>query len=180
MNSGRKVESLLEKYESYIKAIISCQTRDTNEANDMFQEVYLAIARAVEKDYFPHTENPSILKSYFYRMIVNDKIDKVRKTEREIRANFNYVEITKSCERTVSPSNKIAREELGEKLDNIIEKLPYRVRMAVEYRYKEGCDSVETATKMRISSRSVSRYVSVGLRQLRKLYGRSYNDNPDL
>jgi RNA polymerase sigma factor (sigma-70 family) len=68
------------------------------------------------------------------------------------------------------PEERIIDIEESEKMFNLVARtLPKNEARAVIFKFKDNCDTTEIAKRMGIRSRSVSRYVSVGIKKLRDI-----------
>ncbi|MBN2270303.1 MAG: sigma-70 family RNA polymerase sigma factor [Sedimentisphaerales bacterium] len=166
-NHGKHVESatkIFADYGSFIRAVISSKVKDETQADDIFQDFFLAL---VHKPVPKHTKN---VKSYLYRAITNDIVDSIRRRRRyelligKYSGNYNYSINTIGVEDAV-----ITEEEVGSVLKVIERQLKNCESQAVALRYGKGMSVEDIANIMHIKRRSVSRYVSVGMKKIRQL-----------
>ncbi len=161
------LESILERYSDYIWSIIKCQTNNTHDGEEYYQCAVLEIMRALKSGFFPETSNPAIIKSYLYRTIVNNAIDKSRRKICEYKSNKAYSDIRYSYETKYIPDRGVIEEEEIDLIENDMDKLPKRLRYALKSKYFLSEDIHTIASKMGVSSRTISKYISIGIRELR-------------
>ena len=148
----------------FIRAVIRFQAHNKSEEDDLFQEFFLALIRK------PLPANVRNVKSFLYRAIVNHVLDSVRMRENYRRIVRKYVEETgipiNSC-----PAENVFIEDAEEKeavIAYFARYLQEREAQAFVMRYRDNFSLGEIAVKMGVNVRTVSRYLSEGLRRLRK------------
>ncbi len=156
---------LFDKYGTFIRAVIDYQVSDEEVQEDIYQEFFLLfVAKPVPDD----VEN---VKSFLYK-IINDYIkDRYRSRKRYQRRIKQYSVKVNNHDFRNEPSKKLENfEELKYFLGVLKRKLSTKEREAIEYKYRHGWDIHEISRKMDIDKRSVSRYVSVGLKKIKDYY----------
>ena len=165
-NYGNNVKSasrVFGEYGGFIRAVISSKVRDEGRADDIFQDFFLDLVR---KPMPKHIKN---IKSYLYRAITNDVADFMRCRQRyelligKYRGNNNYSINTIGVEDAL-----ITEEEINNILRVIEGRLKSCESRAVILRHGKGMSVEEAADIMHIKRRSVSRYVSVGMKKIRR------------
>lgn len=163
----KTANAIYMEHGEFIREVIHANIQDKNLAEDIFQDFYLAlVTKPVDPTY------PSI-RGYLHRAVKNDIIDSYRR----IKAYKNRLE--RYAGHHIRPSAKIATpEEIASSKENtnnlfaIIEKnLTCVEAKAIKLRYNKGYDTGETAKFMNIRKRSVSRYTSIAIGKLRRLFG---------
>ena len=109
------------------------------------------------------------IKGYIYRAIINDITDHIRHLGR-------YQALTHRCAdyNKLTVNNRLPEDALMEKeqTDRMIELIRKRVTKnefkAIASRYRDGLSIKEAADRMSINNRSVSRYISTGLRKVKQ------------
>ena len=161
---------VFDEHGDFIRTAIRFHLRNNAEAEDLFQDFFLFLAT---KSLPEEIQN---VRGFLYR-VLSDKIkDFSRRTERyqeKIRRYAEHLEcISENC-----PDDIVAEVEESRKMFELIQRnLPPKEAQAVTLRYRNGFEVGEVAEKMNIESRTISRYVSVGLKKLRHVFA-FYGDN---
>jgi RNA polymerase sigma factor (sigma-70 family) len=153
---------VFEKYGDEIRAIIHFSVKDKSRVDDLFQEFFVSIIRN------PIPSNVHDIQSYLYRAVTNDVID----LSRRIKNHRDHVEQYAFCRKYDSKQEdpqKIAIQVEGTKrMFQLIEsRLPEREAQAVLQRFGHGFSLKDTAEKMHVDKRIVSRYLSIALKKMR-------------
>lgn len=150
-------------HESFIRAVIRSKLKNPAHVDDIFQNFFLSLV------YKPLPEGVKNIKSYIYRAISNDVVDAARRAEnyktqiQKYRKQLNY-----SVNKT-SFTNAINEEEEFDKMFALIKgRLRKSESKAISLRYGSNCSIEEVAEKMGVKRTSVSRYISTGLKKMRK------------
>lgn len=156
---------VFEEHGDFIRTIICFNVKNEVEAEDLFQDFFLFL---ISK---PIPEEVQNVRGFLYR-VVSDKVkDAFRRIERYQGKIHRYAQrhrhIIENC-----PENIVIEIEETEKMFDLIRRrLPPNEARAVTLRYRNSCGTGEVAEKMGIRPRSVSRYVSVGLKKVRQVFG---------
>lgn len=157
---------IFTQYESFIRAVICSRVRDKDQANDLFQNFFLSLV------FRPIPGGVDNVKSYLYRAIINDIVDTVHQVERYKSHICRYSKQLKYPISNSRPENAfIEKEQLDELLTLIKRRLTVSESQAVSLRYDKNHSVKEVADKMGVNSRSVSRYISVGLKKNPSVFG---------
>lgn len=157
----------------FIRAVIHFHVKNEAEAEDLFQDLFLFL---ISK---PIPEEVQNVKGYLYKVISNMVRDAFRRIEHYQTRIYRYARWHR---RTVenSPEDVLIETEEVEKMFALIERhLPRKEALAVTLRYRDNCDTGEVADKMGVEPRSVSRYVSVGLKKIRAVFSQKQGSNYD-
>jgi len=164
MQAVEAAARIVTEHSTFIRSIIRYQAPNEFQEDDLFQEFFLSMVR---KPLPPDTQN---VRSYLYRAITNDVIDTCRR-ETKLRhslkkyARKNEIRINKWL-----PEDALALvEEEGALFGQLAAHLRRKEAEAVTLRYRDDCSIAEISEKMGITKRSVSRYLSAGLRRLRRV-----------
>lgn len=152
------------EYGDFIHAIIRFRAPNKSEVEDLFQEFFLALIR---KPVPPEVRN---IKSYLYRAVVNHILDSVRTQEYHRRAVKKYVKETRIPINN-RPAGNVLIEDIEEQnavIAYFVRHLQEREAQAFVLRYRDNFSIGAIAAKMGVNVRTVSRYLSEGLRRLRK------------
>jgi len=147
----------------FIRAVIRCKIKDESMAEDLFHNFFLSL---VSRPIPPEVRD---IKGYIYRAIINDVTDHIRHLGR-------YQAMTHRCAdyNKLTVNNRLPEDALMEKeqTDRMIELIRKRVTKnefkAIASRYLDGLSIKKTADRMNINNRSVSRYISTGLRKVKQ------------
>ena len=156
---------IFEEHAEYIHMVIRFHVKDENLADDIFQDFFLSL---IAKPVPPGVTN---IKSYLYRSITNDITDASRRAKRyqaRIHRYAKHLELKTAKNR---PEVHISKAEEIEKILQTIKRHVSRSEaQAIELRHVNGYNVMDTARKMGVKKRSVSRYLSVGLNKVRKVF----------
>lgn len=160
-----------EEYGDFIRSVIGFYVKNETEAEDLFQDLFLSL---ISKSM---PEEVQDVKAFLYKVIsdmVKDAFRRIDRYQAKIRryAKHNAATI-EDC-----PENVLMEVEETKKMFELIERrLPPKEALAVTLRYRDNRDTGEVAKQMRVKPRSVSRYVSVGLRKVRCFFGEKQGDD---
>lgn len=160
---GAAAEIIIE-HSAFIRGIIRYQAQNEFQEEDLFQEFFLSLVR---KPLPPNTRN---VRSYLYRAITNDVIDTTRR-QAILRSYLKkYAQKNQICINNWTPEDALAMvEEQDSMFGHLAGQLRRKEAEAVTLRYRDDCSIAQIAQKMGITKRSVSRYLSAGLRRLRQV-----------
>ena len=156
---------IFSEYGDFIHGVIRSKVSDDSQADDLFQDLFLSL---VSRSPSGKVQN---MKSYLYRIIYNDLIDAMRRVKKYQTHVSRYAEHLTYSTPNGDPQKALIRiEEMKKMLELIEGHLRQSEARAVTLRYRNQHDIGEIAEIMDIDKRSVSRYISVGLKKLRKLF----------
>lgn len=165
MHGVKVASAIFAQYGQFIRAIIRTKIGQQAYEEDLYQDFFLSLARK------PPPEDIKDIKSYLYRAITHDIVDAIRRMNTYRKCLEKYGEQTENSVNTRKSTNALKYSEDIDRVLTLIEKrLPDSQSRAIILRYKHGYEIKEIAKKMCIDSRSVSRYISVGLRTIRKFF----------
>ena len=163
-NNVDTASRLFAEHGSFIRAVIRSKVKGEAQAADIFQDFFLDLVRKPVPKYVRN------IKSYLYRAIANDAVDYIRRRERyEALIGRCSEQYSNSINETSVEDALITEEEISQVLGIIERHLDSCESRAITLRHGSSMNIKEVAEKMRIKSRSVSRYISVGLKKLRQL-----------
>lgn len=158
--------NVFAEHGDFVRAVIRLRVRDASRRDDVFQELFL---KFISQPAPPGVQN---IKGYLYQAIVHDSVDLVRTQENDRRHLRNYAEQNRiSIHKTPLPI--AIRGETDEKVPVftvLTRRLRRREAQVVTLRYRDNYSIAEIAAKMGIRRRSVSRYLSSGLKELRRTW----------
>ncbi len=169
-NNRKNVEwasQIFFEYGDFIRSIINTKVNDWEKEENMFQDFFLSLV------YKPMPIDVRNKKSYLYRAIINDITDFRRRSERYSTHIQNFEKKIEYAINKSTPENAYINEEQISKMLRLIkEQLPDSCSEAITLRYIENMSIQEVAKKMNVRSASVSRYISTGVKKLRRLWKR--------
>ena len=159
-----RAASIFDKYGDFIRLVIRYHVKSEAEAEDLFQDLFLSmVAKPIPRE----VQN---LRGFLYKLISDTVKDAYR---RKIRYQTRIYKYGKRKPRTVEnrpETSLIDMEEAGKMFDLIERHLPTKEALAVKLRFKNECDTEEAADIMGVKPRSVSRYVSIGLKKIEHVF----------
>lgn len=171
-NVDRATE-IFDEHGEFIRSVIDFNVKDEALSDDIFQDFFLFL---VSKPIPQEVQN---VKGFLYKVISDTIKDAFRRIGRYQKRIYGYA---KHRGRIVAnhPEDSLIEIEEMKKMFDVIERcLPRNEALAVTLRYRDNCDTAEVAEKMRVKPRSVSSYVSVGLKKIRHVLIASKEGNHD-
>jgi len=151
------------EYGNFIRTVIRYHVNNEHQVDDLFQDFFLSLV------YRPIPDRVDNIKSYIYRAVTNDIIDSIRRVEKYQKHTCKYRSQSKKSINKNSPADALIGEEQLDKLLELIKgRLTASESKAITLRYGENHSVSDIAEKMGVKSRSVSRYISVGLKKIRQ------------
>jgi len=147
--------------------------KSQDEAENLIQDVYLNLWENRYK-----VEKNSSIKFYLFTMAYNSAISILRKKARESQ----FIEYLKSLQKiNEEPVNtELEYNELTNKLDEIIKKLPLRQKEVYLLHSVEGMKYTEIAERLHISVNTIKNHMSRALKTIReKMRNYCLIENPD-
>ncbi|MHC4759609.1 MAG: RNA polymerase sigma factor [Planctomycetota bacterium] len=160
MNAAREV---FVEYGDFIYGVIRFNIKNEFEAEDVFHDIFLHL---ISK---PMPTDIRNVKCFLYRVVSDKTKDAIRRIDRYNRRIKRYAQDFCFFDET-QPENTVIDREEAEKMFRLIQKnLSQKEATAIKLRYLNDDKIGSVAQKMGIQRRSVSRYISVGLRKVRKV-----------
>ena len=155
---------IFTEYGDFIHRVIRYKVGDESRADDLFQNFFLSL---VCKPPFPNVKN---IKGYLYRAIINDIIDDTRWTDRYQSQMHRYAKHLQYSIIEDSPENAlIEAEEMNRMFECIKRQLQHSEAQAIILRYRNNYKIKEVAAAMGVNNMAAWRYISKGLRKIRRL-----------
>ena len=162
---------VFDRYSDEIRAVIHFNIKDKSRADDIFQEFFVSIVRK------PIPSGIQDIRAYLYRAVTNDVIDISRQIKNHQDHIHKYTECRKKMEIPEDPQKTAIQTEGTKKMFQLIEsRLPKREAEVVVQRYGYGLSITDTAEKMNVNKRIVSRYLSIALKKMREFVPESEDD----
>lgn len=150
-------------HDSFIRAVIHFLARNRLPEEDVYQELFLALVRS------PVPGDVRSIRSYLYRAIRNTIVGFLRRQARQEENFEKYAEKTTIPINNCPPTDAIVfSDERASAFRYLTRQLPHREAEAVTLRYRYECSIADIASKMGVGKRTVSRYLSAGLKRLRR------------
>jgi len=151
------------KYGDEILAVIRFSVDDQSKANDIFQDFFVSLVR---KPIPSHIED---VRGYLYKAVTNDVIDVSRRTRNRQSNAQKYAYIHKHDISQRNPQDIVIHAEETERMLQLIENhLPKREATVLLRRCSDGFSTADTAEKLHLTKRTVSRYLSVAMKKIRR------------
>ena len=162
---------VFDRYGDKIRAIIHFNVKDKSRADDIFQEFFMSIIRK------PIPSNIQDITAYLHKAVANDVIDVSRQRKCHQNHIQKYAECRKHFVIPEDPQNTVIQMENTKKMFHLIEsRLPKREAEVVIQRYGQGFSTKDTAEKMNVNKRIVSRYLSAALKKMREFVPENEDD----
>ncbi len=160
-----RARELFKEHGNFLQVIISLHIENESDADDFFQELFLLFILR------PLPENISSVKGLLNKIVADRAKDFYRKKSCYKRRIGRYAELIENKDIDSYPETMVIEKEETEKMFGLIRRnLPPKEAQAVTLKFKHGYDNKEISGKMEINSRSVSRYISVGLNKIKTLW----------
>jgi len=154
---------VIDKYKDFIYMVICTQVKNKSRVDDIFQDFFLSLVAK------PIPVNVKNIKSYLYKAICNDIVDKQRQVERYKIQVKKYRERSNFSINNSEPENALIKDEQLNKMFDLIKgQLTSSQSQAIALRYGKNHTVQEIAEQMGVKSTSVSRYICTGLRKMRQ------------
>lgn len=164
---------IFEEHGDFIHSIIRFSVRNEALSEDLFQDLFLSL---ISK---PMPEEVQNIRGFLYRVVSDSIKDAFRRIDR-YQAKINRYADRRGHIVNNRPEKSLIEVEETKKMFELIERrLPSKEACAVTLRYRNHCDIMEVAEKMGVKPRSVSRYVSVGLKKVRHVFSEKQGGNYD-
>jgi RNA polymerase sigma factor (sigma-70 family) len=159
----RKAAELFAAHGSFIRAVIRFQAKNQFREDDFYQEFFLSLIRK------PMPADVRNVKGYLYRAITNDVVDFTRRQGSRQHCFAEYAQVIRiSINKSTPEDAMMLHDERESAFRCLTRQLRQREAEAVTLRYRDNCSIAEIASRMGVDKRTVSRYLSAGLRQLRR------------
>lgn len=159
----RTATAIFVEHGEFIRAIIRYQAGNKGDIEDLYQEFYLSLVRK------PVPADVQDLKGYLYRAILHHVIDAAR-----LRKTYSHNMKKYAKETRISINNGemrnafIDEEHKNAAVAGLVRHLQEREAQAFVLKFRDDCSIREIATRMGITKRTVSRYLSESLRKLHR------------
>ena len=160
LSNVERATELFDEHGDFIRSIIRFHVGNEPEAEDLFQDLFLSMVAR------PIPEEVRNIKAFLYKLISDSIKDNFRRINRYKTRIRRYAECHLHIVENHPATGLIDVEETIKMFDLIERHLPTKEAMAVTLRFRDNFDTGEVAEKMGVKTRSVSRYVSIGLKKI--------------
>ena len=162
--AAQAATAIYDQYGDFIRAVVRFQAKNEFQEEELFQEFFLTLVAK------PVPASVSSIKGYIYRALVNMVAEGARRQAREERYLKKHAERVRISIHKRGPQTAIIGEEERESVfRHLTGKMRRREAEAVMLRYRDDCSIPEIAERMGVDARTVSHYISAGLRELRRV-----------
>lgn len=163
-NNVKMAAEIFNEYGDIIRAIIKFNVKSETDIDDIFQEFFLSIVRR------PIPKNVQDIRGYLYKAVTNDIIDISRRNKNHQNRINKYAESRKYSIIENDPENIIIQADELKKVLKLIEtNLSKREAEVVVKRYDRNLNTTDTAQRMFVNKRTVSRYLSIAIKKARNI-----------
>lgn len=165
------ISQLIERHSRRVKEYIRMMIKDTDAADDIFQETFIKAVRVIDNGRY--TDNGKFL-SWILRIAHNQVIDyfrarKQNKLTTEADAGFDMLGTLRLADRTIE--DEIVSSQIESDVRRMVELLPQEQREVVMMRYFSGLSFKEIAEQTGVSINTAlgrMRYALINLRKMIK------------
>lgn len=167
-----RAAKLFTEYGNFIRSIIRYKIQNEDLIEDIYQDLFIYfVVRPVPKDI-------QSTKGFLYKVVSDKVTDSYRRMESYKKQISNYSERIENTAENLPDKIIIDLEETEKMFTLIAKTLPQNEARAVTFKFRDNFDTATISKQMGIKSRSVSRYVSVGIKKIRDiLLDRRENNN---
>jgi RNA polymerase sigma-70 factor (ECF subfamily) len=144
-DSPPSFEDLAHRLEPQLRAYLRRMVRNAADAEDLFQETLLRIARGL-----PEFEGRASAKNWAYRIATNVAIDFLRRTKKATVIAFDE-SATGETAPEIDDEDRLILDEMNQCVREVIDGLPPTYRAALILHHLEGRTAAETARILDIS-----------------------------
>lgn len=153
---------LFEEHHVFIRATLQYFVRDSHEQEELYQDLFVYFVRK------PIPDEVLKVKAWLYRVILDRVRDRKRRQGRYHKRLETYA--LKYPDRSGPLENPPPdHEQIRTVFELIKNHLSAQQARAVLYKYQQHLEVEEIARRMKVNPRTISRYLSIGLRKLRTL-----------
>ncbi len=159
----RAVADIVTRHSGFIRGVIRFQNCRCIEEDDLFQEFFLMLIRK------PVPPDVRCLRSYLYKAIVHHVVDLIRHQvsyRRNLKKYAEEVRISINNRPVANASKNGGHRDAA--LAYMVRHLREREAQAFMLKYRDNCSIGEIAVRMGVEKRTVSRYLSEGLKRLQR------------
>ncbi|MEZ4646460.1 MAG: RNA polymerase sigma factor [Chloroflexota bacterium] len=153
---------LVERHHALLVGFLYRQTADRPLAQDLAQETFLRMMRAIQQYHYPRPFKP-----WLYAIAVNLLRDYYGQAEmRHTEAMPETLALSQTG--SLAPERVLVRQDEWQRVQTAVSQLPPLQRAAILLRYHEGMSLLDIATALDIPVGTVKSRLSLALRALRQ------------
>ncbi len=164
-------EELIYRYDKTVLGIALRYTGNRDEAKDLYQEVFIRIYRGLKK-----FEMKSEFSTWLYRITTNVCLSHKSRSKRQFEVSLseqidsyeNSTVIPELIDEEMDPAEYSFNRELGKYINNAVESLSSKQRLAFLLKHYEGYKIREIAEMMNCKEGTIKKYLFEAVRNLRK------------
>lgn len=161
----RAAADIVTRHGGFIRGVIRFQNCSRFDEEDVFQEFFLMLLRK------PVPPDVRRLRSYLYKAIVHHIVDLIRHQVCYRRNLKKYAEEIRISINNRSAGNAVKQgRQRDAALAYMVRHLREREAQAFMLKYRDNCSIGEIAARMGVERRTVSRYLSEGLKRLQRTW----------
>ena len=154
---------IIAEYGDFIRLIIHLHVNDKNLEEDIFQDFFLSLVAN------PISTSIESTKGYIYTAILHDVADYQRKQYRNVTCTKKYLKKMENCVNKIDPLDALIIDEEKKRMYKLIKEQSLGKEYdAIILRYRDGNNIQRVAEKMGLTNASVRKYLSKGLKRVRK------------
>ena len=154
---------IFAEYGTFLYAVIRSKVENDAQADDLYQDFFLSLVSS------PPPGDIKNIKGYLYKAIINDIIDTRRQAERYNNLKKKYAAYLNSSINKKDLRNAInSRKKIEAMFRQVRGHLSPNEMKALILKYQNGLSLEEIAEKMNLKKETIGRYISVGLKKIRK------------
>lgn len=159
---------IYEQYSHKLFSFVFKILKNDTDTEEIVQEVFVKIWESRHK-----LESSNLLNSYIFTIAYNHSISLIRKNinSKKYLEHLRYSSIIHSSPSQIS---KLEFDELSDKVENLIERLPERQKQVFRLNREQGLSYSEIADQLGISKNTVENHMVKALRYLRQNLDNSY------
>jgi RNA polymerase sigma factor (sigma-70 family) len=159
----QRATAIFSEYGDFIRTVIRYKIKDESMVEDLFHNLFLSLVSS------PIPAEIHDIKAYIYKAILNDVADHLRYIGRYQEMTQKCADFNKLIVNNRLPEDALIEKEQIEKTIGLIRKRVTKNEFkAITSRHLDGLTLKEAADMMRINNRSVSRYISTGIRKVKR------------
>jgi RNA polymerase sigma-70 factor (ECF subfamily) len=143
-------QQLVEKHQSAVIGTVAKMMGSANDAEDLAQQVFIRVWKSAHR-YEPKAKFTTWLFTITRNLVFNESRRRYRKTEVSMEAHEETYHVTTEDSGAVRPDDATLQKELVEAIDEAIQKLPEKQRLAVILRRYEDMPYEEIGKVLKLS-----------------------------
>ena len=159
----QRATAILSEYGDFIRTVIRYKIKDESVIEDLCHNLFLSLVSS------PVPAEVRDIKAYIYKAIINGVADHLRYLERYQTLTHRRADYNKIIVNNRLPEDALIEKEQIEQTIKLIRKRVTKNEFkAIASRHLDGLTIKEAADRMSINNRSVSRYISTGIRKVKQ------------